>query len=216
MPVAGPARKKVSGVKGKRPAMELACVRGIVANPLPVKEKKKVGGVKVSRAAMVPGSTGDRERISLGGGRANPVPSGCPEKKKVGGVTAQARTGSTSAHPQSCPQNCQGEIIEGTWVHSRTCPWSSVLWKSHGATAADWRCPFHCPPVEMGLCWTHQQDCKFWDRMGRTPFDHRPQDMKSMQARARAVEQSEAERQRAIVLQDFPGALDDNDDDLPF
>lgn len=112
---------------------------------------------------------------------------------------------------QTCPRNCGGEYIEGTWVHSKTCPWSSVLWKSHGKTAADWNCPYGCPVQELPSGWTHQPFCAFWDRTGRTPFDHNaPHEVTHPQALPQGRASTKEEKWN------WPEALEVEDDDLPF
>ena len=77
-----------------------------------------------------------------------------------------------SGKMESCPEGCPGEYIEGMWIHSKECRWSAVLWRAHGKTEEDWSCPYDCPPQEISSGWTHQWECAFWERTGRTPFDH--------------------------------------------
>lgn len=123
----------------------------------------KTGGGERSPAASVVRPLAKKfvKGIAKGKKRAfgvkNPVPRGIP------GV---------SGRMESCPEGCPGEYIEGMWVHSKECRWSAVLWRGHGKTEEDWKCPYNCPPQKIASGWTHQWDCAFWDRTGRTPFDH--------------------------------------------
>lgn len=149
------------------PQKRLGGVKQTVPDPVPT--VKRLGGVKVVPA--IPVRLGDVKAVL-----AIPVRLGDQRSvKKLGGVKAPVPRG-TGPRPagsvESCPQNCPGEYVEGCWIHSRDCPWSTVLWKDHGFGPADWRCPYACPPVELPNGWTHQHDCRFWDRTGRTPFDH--------------------------------------------
>lgn len=91
--------------------------------------------------------------------------------RKFGGVKEPAARGGSSV-VESCLQNCPGEWIEGMWIHSYDCPWVAVLWFAHGADWKDWRCPYDCDPIELPSGLTHPYTCPFWDRTGKTPFDH--------------------------------------------
>lgn len=114
---------------------------------------KKVGGVKRTRQGKIPAASAAALR-------------------KVGGVKNPVPRGASGSVVESCPENCPGEYIDGMWIHSSTCPWAAMLWKHHGATDKQWRCPYDCDPIELSSGWTHPYTCPFWDRTGRTPFDH--------------------------------------------
>lgn len=119
--------------------------------------RKKIGGVKNRTTETC----------------QNPLPTTDLPKRKIGGVKTIPRGEAIgSGHMQSCPDNCAGEYVLNMWIHSRDCPWASVLWKAHGKTPKDWHCPFDCDPIEMSSGWTHPHLCPFWDFMGQIPFDH--------------------------------------------
>lgn len=127
---------------------------------------------------------------------------------------------------ESCPTNCPGEWLEGMWIHSSDCRWASMLWRSHGKTADDWQCPYECPPIELSSGWTHPYTCPFWDRTGRTPFDHNapadvpprnpvPPTVPSVRKTSRRFGARKLAGQR-LNFEDLPDMGDIGDDDLPF
>lgn len=153
--------------------------------------KKKIGGVKKT------------ERRG-----ADPAVSAPPSKKKIGGVTVVRGFG-TSRQMESCPEHCPGEYIEGGyWIHSSWCKWAAVLWNAHGFTRDDWKCPFNCEPQQLPSGWTHDWRCQFWERTGRTPFDH------NAPKEAKRVAETASGNQSGFDK--FPEALTETDDDLPF
>jgi hypothetical protein len=150
-----------------------------------------------------------------------------------------------SGKMESCPDGCPGEYIEGMWIHSAACRWSAVLWRAHGKEEKDWCCPYNCPPQTLSSGWTHQWDCEFWNRTGRTPFDHnsphgtqkiqttgigsdkqtriirggaiRKHGGKSPQERTWQEKQQQAKVEGKMWQTNIPILFDeDEDDDLPF
>jgi hypothetical protein len=176
---------------------------------------KKIGGVKnpTTGTSRNPSTTTDSPR------------------KKFGGVKTVPR-GQSNNGIESCPQNCPGEYVEGMWIHSRDCPWASVLWHAHGKTEKDWHCAYDCDPVQLPSGWTHPITCPFWDRTGRTPFDHPKPDAatlipvpkQSYLESVLAVKNAEKARKHRAEeavnhpqpFSEFPRALAQDDDDLPF
>jgi hypothetical protein len=117
---------------------------------------KKVGGVKIRPGA---GDSPPPRRHVPESDSTQPVTL---LPKKVGAIKASARAVGTSvAHKLPC---CDGEYILGMWVHSGTCPETVVIWKAHGKTKKDWRCPEGCEPQELPSCYTHGSGCAWWDR----------------------------------------------------
>jgi hypothetical protein len=144
-----------------------------------------------------------------------PLASSPPKPmRRFAGVKASVRgTNKSVRGVQSCPENCPGEYVEGNWIHSKWCPWASVLWRSHGKTEKDWGCPYGCPPLALPSGWTHQHDCKFWDATGRTPFDHADPFNRRSPERPPLPTGSPT----GGGFDDFPAALaGSEDDDLPF
>lgn len=174
---------------------------------------KKFGGVKQTRQGKIPAA------------------SAVPSKKKFGGVKEVPR-GMSNNGVESCPQNCPGEYVAGMWIHSRDCPWAAVLWNAHGKTINDWHCQYDCDPIQLPSGWTHPYDCPFWDRTGMTPFDHpKPHDAELLPpaskgfldtVRAQKKEADERIRRAKEAIEnpqpfsEFPKALENDDDDLPF
>jgi hypothetical protein len=175
---------------------------------------KKFGGVKQTRR-----------------GKSPAVSAADTAPRRIGGVKASAR----GNYLQSCPQNCPGEYIGGMWIHSQDCPWVAVIWKAHGATEKQWRCMYDCNPVELPSGWTHPFDCPFWTRTDQTPFDELPPHDKPIQSamesgllgadtvskqkeRIRRGESQEIDPYEIFrkTFEEFPEALRDDDDDLPF
>jgi hypothetical protein len=152
--------------------------------------------------------------------------------KKIGGVKTVPR-GMSNNGVESCPENCPGEYVEGMWIHSKTCPWAAVLWNAHGKTVKDWHCMYDCDPMQLPSGWTHPMTCPFWDRTGRTPFDHPKPDAaklitqptKSWLESVVQMKNTEKERLRRAreaaenpqPFSEFPRALSrEESDDLPF
>jgi hypothetical protein len=130
-----------------------------------------------------------------------PAASATPSKK-IGGVKNVVPRGQygITGNMESCRENCPGEWVQGMWIHSKECPWAVVIWKAHGKTLKDWHCPYDCDPTELPSGWTHPYTCPFWDETGTTPFDTPP-------PKANNAAESFAE---------FPKALEETGDDLPF
>lgn len=181
----------------------------LVSSGVPLKKRpvgsgaKKIGGVKRERRGKTPAAS------------VHETP-----KKKIGGVKLSPRGSATgSGHMQSCIENCSGEYVMGTWIHSRECVWAPVLWKAHGKTLKDWHCLYDCEPLEMSSCWTHPYTCPFWDRTGATPFDQ-PAPAESRREKTSAPTQTvntksilpKAFHELPIPLQE----LENEDDGLPF
>lgn len=176
--------------------------------------KKKIGGVKNRTTAT------------------DPMPSGTTgSRKKIGGVRPGVRgVNAESTQMQSCPINCPGEYVGKMWIHSRDCPWVAVLWDAHGATEKQWRCPFDCDPHRLPSGWTHPHDCEFWNHTSQTPFDdaapsthdrpvHHLESQLLTERLTREQKREIAKRTNAAyraTFEEFPKALQSDDDDLPF
>jgi hypothetical protein len=178
---------------------------------------KKFGGVKKSAHR----------------GKSSGAPIAPASPKKFGGVKPTRGPG-TISQMESCLQNCPGEWIDRHWIHSADCPWASVLWKHHGKTDKDWHCLYDCDPVELPSGWTHPYDCPFWDRTGRTPFDHSmPHDEPVVSPMGSALLGSTVSEQKERIrrgisqeiaarnvlpssFEKFPDSLKETGDDLPF
>lgn len=160
---------------------------------------------------------------------------GVPRTFGVKQVIPRGTVAGVSGDLESCPLNCPGEWIAGMWIHSRECPWAAVLWRGHGYGEKDWQCPYECPALELPSGWTHQPECPFWDRTGRTPFDHNPpkgsttrrvRSRSNTAATVRAMH-GEPDAQRVAELDrkwsgrkphvsDLPDSILDTDDGLSF
>ncbi len=169
-----PGKKKVGGVKRVAP-------KG---------GKKKVGGVKPpDPSRVVTAECGCKMRYPSHVGR---LPTGTPELlapcsshreppeprhpalqvgKTLGSTKPPVVSGTSIGH-RACDL-CEGEIVQGHWIHDKGCRGTVMLWHFLGAKKADWRCPYRCEPHHMPSGYTHHWRCQFWTETDETPFDSR-------------------------------------------
>lgn len=115
---------------------------------------KKFGKLKASVAASTPAR--------------QPQPK---SSKAFGAIKPEAMQQGTSSLHARCPGKCEGAIMDGLmWIHSPGCPYTVVLWRAHGFTASDWKCPHGCQATALPSGWTHDYRCPFWNETGETPI----------------------------------------------
>lgn len=132
---------------------------------------KRVTRVKKRGGKVAPRGPGGGASVQTGVNSPTPVTARPKARvKKPGGKVLVDITAAASVGHRWCALECQGQHVQGMWIHDAGCPEIRMIWKKHGATKSDWACAFGCPGQEMPSGFTHHWDCQFWVAQELAPF----------------------------------------------